>query len=212
MTDEKDDENANDGIKIILLGESGVGKTNLINIAIGNPFNENEKSTAASSFSEKKIKVKGKEYKLNIWDTIGQESYRQLTKIFYNNSKIVLFVYDITNKKSFDELNYWTKDVESQLGDKIVKGVIANKMDLFLNEQVKEEEGEEYANSLGAKFLLFSAKTENPKKIEQYLAELVEEYLTKRDDNDDNINGRITLSKKVASRENKKHKCLKCSE
>ena len=80
MTDEKDDENANDGIKIILLGESGVGKTNLINIAIGNPFNANEKSTAASSFSEKKIKVKGKEYKLNIWDTIGQELYRQLTK------------------------------------------------------------------------------------------------------------------------------------
>ena len=181
-------------------------------ICKGNPFNENEKSTAASSFSEKKIKVKGKEYKLNIWDTIGQELYRQLTKIFYNNSKIVLFVYDITSKKSFDELNYWTKDVESQLGDKIVKGVIANKMDLFLNEQVKEEEGEEYANSIGAKFLLFSAKTENPKKIEQYLAELVEEYLTKRDDNDDNINGRITLSKKVASRENKKHKCLKCSE
>jgi small GTP-binding protein len=212
MTDEKDDENANDGIKIILLGESGVGKTNLINIAIGNPFCENEKSTAASSFSEKKIKVKGKEYKLNIWDTIGQESYRQLTKIFYNNSKIVLFVYDITSKKSFDELNYWTKDVESQLGDKIVKGVIANKMDLFLDEQVKEEEGEEYANSIGAKFLAFSAKTENPKKIEQYLAELVEEYLTKRDDNDDNINGRITLSKKVASRENKKHKCLKCTE
>ena len=199
-------------IKIILLGESGVGKTNLINIAIGNPFNENEKWTADYSFSEKKIKLKGKEYKLNIWDTIGQELYRQLTKIFYNNSKIVLFVYDITSKKSFDELNYWTKDVESQLGDKIVKGVIANKMDLFLNEQVKEEEGEEYANSIGAKFLLFSAKTENPKKIEQYLAELVEEYLTKRDDNDDNINGRITLSKKVASRENKKHKCLKCSE
>ena len=212
MTDEKDDENANDGIKIILLGESGVGKTNLINIAIGNPFNENEKSTAASSFSEKKIKIKGNEYKLNIWDTIGQELYRQLTKIFYNNSKIVLFVYDITNKKSFDELNYWTKDVESQLGDKIVKGVIANKMDLFLDEQVKEEEGEEYANSIGAKFLAFSAKTENPKKIEQYLAELVEEYLTKKDDNDDNINGRITLSKKVASRENKKHKCLKCTE
>ena len=212
MTDEKDDENANDGIKIILLGESGVGKTNLINIAIGNPFCENEKSTAASSFSEKKIKIKGNEYKLNIWDTIGQELYRQLTKIFYNNSKIVLFVYDITNKKSFDELNYWTKDVESQLGDKIVKGVIANKMDLFLDEQVKEEEGEEYANSIGAKFLAFSAKTENPKKIEQYLAELVEEYLTKRDDNDDNINGRITLSKKVVSRENKKYECLKCSE
>ena len=205
-------ENASNEIKVILVGEMATGKTSLINATMGLKFQETMVSTTTNSFFSKTITINSKKYNLNLWDTIGQEKYRSLTKIFIKDSKIVLFVYDITSKKSFDELNYWTKDVESQLGDKIVKGVIANKMDLFLNEQVKEEEGEEYANSIGAKFLLFSAKTENPKKIEQYLAELVEEYLTKRDDNDDNINGRITLSKKVASRENKKHKCLKCSE
>ena len=121
-------------IKIILLGESGVGKTNLINILMGIPFNDNEKSSASNSYSEKKVTINNKLYKLNLWDTIGQEKFRQLTKIFYKDSKIVIFVFDITSKESFDELqNYWVRDVKEQIGDDgIVKGVIANKMDLFL--------------------------------------------------------------------------------
>ena len=145
-------------IKIILLGESGVGKTNLINILMGIPFNDNEKSNISNSYSEKKVKINNKCYKLNLWDTIGQEKFRQLTKIFYKDSKIVIFVFDITNKVSFEELQkYWVKDVKEQIGDEgIVKGVIANKIDLFLDEKVSSEQGEEYANSIGAKFLSIS--------------------------------------------------------
>ena len=166
-------------IKIILLGESGVGKTNLINILMGLPFNDNEKTSASSSYSEKKVTINNKLYKLNLWDTIGQETFRQLTKIFYKDSKIVIFVFDITSKPSFDELqNYWVKDVKDQIGDDgIVKGVIANKIDLFLEEKVTTEQGEEYANSIGAKFLSISAKTDGSKKFENFLMSLIEEYI-----------------------------------
>jgi small GTP-binding protein len=166
-------------IKIILLGESGVGETNLINIVMGQAFNDDEASSISNSYSEKKVTVNNKLYKLNLWDTIGQERFRQLTKIFYKDSKIIIFVFDITSQESFDELqNYWVKDVKEQIGDeRIIKGVIANKIDLFLNEKVSTEKGEEYAKSIGAKFLSISAKTEGPKKFEAFLIKLLEDYI-----------------------------------
>ena len=164
--------------KVILVGESGVGKTNLINIITGGEFNQNEKSSSTASFLNKKLTVKGNEYTINLWDTIGQESLRQMAKLFYNNSKIVIFVYDITERKSFDELKiYWIKIIEEKLGKNVIKGIVANKIDLFMKEQVTQEEGEEYAKSIGALFLLTSAKTDSPKKFEGFLTKLYEQYL-----------------------------------
>ena len=181
---QENEENEEDDIKVILLGNTGVGKTNLINITMGQGFSETEKSTATSSFSLKKITINDKTHKVALWDTIGQEQYKQLTKIFFNNAKIVIFVYDITRKITFDALSDWKKDVEEQIGKDYVKGVVGNKSDLYLNEQVKEEEGEEYANNIEANFLLFSAKKDDPKKFEDYLRGLLEKYLlTKKEGN-----------------------------
>ena len=165
-------------LKVILLGEAGVGKTNLINRAIGEDFNPFSKTTGSSSFSKMTVNIRNKNFEINLWDTIGQEQFRQLTKLFYNNSKIVIFVYDITNHKSIDELkNYWVKDIETKLGNDIIKGVVANKIDLYLEEEVKEDEGEEFAKSIDAKFLTISAKTDNPDKFKKYITELVEDFL-----------------------------------
>ena len=167
-------------IKGILLGEMAVGKTNLITIASGGEFSENYESTAACSFSIKKIVIKGNEFYIQLWDTIGQERLRTLTKLFYNNSKIVIFVYDITRKETFDEIkNYWVKNVEEKLGKDIIKGLVANKMDLFMNEQVTEDQGKELAQSIGALFISTSAKTDSPKKFEDFLTKLYEQYLKK---------------------------------
>ena len=169
-----------DIVKVILIGESGVGKTNLIKIIKGEEFEEIEPSTEAGSSSTKEILVRGNKYTIQIWDTIGQEKLRNLTKMFYNNSKIVIFVYDITERKSFEEINnYWVKDIEEKIGNDIIKGLIANKIDLFLNEKVTEDEGEEYAKSIGAQFLLTSAKAYGPGKFEEFLIHLYEEYLDK---------------------------------
>ena len=181
---QENEDNEEDDIKVILLGNTGVGKTNLINITMGQGFSETEKSTATSSFSLKKITINDKTQKVALWDTIGQEQYKQLTKIFFNNAKIVIFVYDITRKITFEALPDWKKDVEEQIGKDYVKGVVGNKSDLYLQEQVKEEEGEEYANNIEANFLLFSAKKDDPKKFEDYLRGLLEKYLlTKKEGN-----------------------------
>ena len=177
MENEDENELQFNNIKVILLGNSGVGKTSLINIVTGGKFDENENITVTASYAMKKIRCKKQDYILNIWDTTGQEKLRQLTKIFYTNSKIVIFVYDITNKESFTDLNYWVNDIKERLGDNYMKGVVANKADLFLNEVVKKEEGEEYATSINAKFLDFSAKEDHPSKFESFLVDLLVEYL-----------------------------------
>ena len=187
-----------DGIKVILLGETGVGKTNIINIATNQNFEPEEKTTIVSSFSKVILKIKKKQYQLNIWDTIGQEQFRQLIKLFYNNSKIVIFVYDITSKESFNELkNYWVKDIESKLGNNIIKGLIANKSDLFLYEQVKEEEGEEYAKSINAKFLMFSAKDDSTQKIQDFFSILLNEVIRSGKLNDIES---VSLKKRINSK------------
>ena len=192
--------------KVILLGEIMVGKTNLINILTGGKFNENETATSSSTSAMKDLLVKGDKYTIQIWDTIGQEKLRNLTKLFYNNSKIVIFVYDITRKETFEEIkNYWVKDVEEKLGKNIIKGIVANKIDLFLNEQVTQEEGEEYAESIDALFITTSAKTEGPAKFEDFLIKLYEKYLS--GNKEKNNNKSVILRKKKNLHNKKKREC-----
>ena len=196
----------NNEIKLILLGDSGTGKTNIINIVTGGKFNENEESSSIATFTNKTIKVCGIKYTLNLWDTMGQERFRQLTKLFYKNSKIVIFVYDITSKQSFDDLSYWTKDIEEYLGNDIIKGVVANKMDLNFKGKVTMEEGENYAKSIDAKFLEFSAKTESTSKFDIFLIDLISEYiLLKKGKKKPNDN--ITLTRKSFLGKKKNNNC-----
>ena len=176
----KNEESKESEIKVILLGDSGVGKTNLINIVTGKEFNENENVSIANSLSKKIIKLNENEYKINLWDTIGQEKFRQLTKLFYYNSKIVIFVYDITSRESFNSLPNWVKEVEEIIGNDIIKGLIGNKIDLFLKEEVGQAEGEKFAKSINAEFLTVSAKESPPKLFEDFLAVLVGKYISKQ--------------------------------
>ena len=164
-------------IKIILIGEPGTGKTCLINVATGNQFNENSESTLLSTYVTKKMVINDKEYALNLWDTAGQEKYRAMTKIFTKNSKIVVFVYAINNKNTFEEMkSYWIKTIKETLGDDPILGIAGNKSDLYLEEAVPEEEAREFANKLRIKFKLVSAKND-PNSFVNFLQELVEEFL-----------------------------------
>ena len=192
---------SDDSLKVILIGESGVGKTCLINVSTGQGFDTNEKATLTASYLKKSITINEISYVICLWDTVGQEKLRNLTKIFFKNSKIVIFVYDITNKKSFEALASWERDVKNLLGDNIVKGVVGNKQDLFMDEDVTEEEGANYANSINAKFRLVSAKTD-PESFNVLLEELLKEYLKKNEA----VSNIIKLSNKPKNEEEKKKK------
>ena len=100
------------------------------------------------------------------------------SKIFVKESKIVIFVYDITNKSSFESLPFWKKIVDELLSDTPVLGIVGNKMDLYIQEQIKSEEVEKYAQEIGAKLLLTSAKTDST-SFSNFLGELLQDYLNK---------------------------------
>ena len=186
MEDDGDEDNAKNFIKVILVGDAGTGKTNLIGVATGQEFNSQNLTTTTCSYLRLMMKINNKEYQVNLWDTIGQEKYRSLTKIFFKDSKIVLFVYDITNRQSFESLQTWKKTIDEILGNVPTIGVVGNKCDLYLNEQVKEEEGKKYADEIKAKFIYTSAKLD-AKNFKVFLEGLVKDYVLKYGikDNDD---------------------------
>ena len=175
--DEEEDDD--DEIKVILIGETGTGKTSLINTSIGLEFKQKLESTHSSSIIQKTITIKDKSYTINLWDTIGQEQYRALNKIFMKGAKIVIFVYDITRLETFQQLDFWFDSTKEVLGDKPILGIIGNKSDLYYQEAVNEDVAEEYAKKKGVSFSLASAKT--PKNFCDFLEELVTKYIQKNE-------------------------------
>ena len=199
-------------LKIILIGNSGVGKTNLINIIQDKEFTENEGATPSCSFLTKKMTIDNINFNIYLWDTIGQEKLKAQTKIFFKNSKIVILVYSITVKRSFIELEDWLKQVKDSLGDNIVLGVLGNKKDLFMQEEVSEEEAQKYANSIGAIWGLTSAKTERQSFV-TYLENLIKIYIKKANitteeiKQEDEKGKKVELNAKDAVDNNKKKCC-----
>ena len=192
------------GIKVILLGESFVGKTSLINISTGEKFSNTENTTFNANYRPRKFKYKEEQYIFNLWDTIGQEKYRSLTKMFFNDSQIVILVYDISVKKTFEKLNFWYEQVVESLGkNKFMLAIVGNKKDLFKEEQVKEEEGKKFAEEKNAKFILSSAKSD-PLSFNQFLDSIFGEYIENNKDLLDKQKG-IGLNNKKG----KKKKCCK---
>ena len=149
-------------LKAVLVGETGVGKTSIIKQFTNGVFNEECIPSISSQYSSKKILIKGieKEIKFDLWDTAGQEIYRSLAKIFYKDAKIIIFVYDITSKKSFEGIKkYWYKQITSNCNQEPILVLIGNKNDLYDYQEVKDEEAIKYADSIGAIFQITSAKS-----------------------------------------------------
>ena len=104
--------------KVVFIGEAGVGKTSIIQRFIKNSFSSSTTSTTGAIFIEKEMYFEdiNQKIKFELWDTAGQETYRALAKVFYNNASICIMVYDITSKKTFDELkNYWAENIKSNI-------------------------------------------------------------------------------------------------
>jgi len=175
------DEELTKGIKIILLGESGVGKTNLIRVATGEEFEQNSMTSSSGSYKEGiYTSAKKKKYLYHLWDTAGQEVYRSLNKIFIKNAKIVIFVYAIDNETSFKELHFWIDLAKNELGDEFIMGLVGNKIDLYEEQQVKEEVAIEFAKRQNIKYKATSALTE-PLGFKCFVEELLQDYIKKYD-------------------------------
>ena len=195
-------------IKVILIGSSGTGKTNIIKALVDKPFEDSSESTLTSAFVSKRINVNYKDYKLEIWDTARQEMYKSLTKIFLVNSKIVIFVYDITQKSSFEELDFWINTAKENLDNSAIYAIFANKKDLYLNEEVTEKEGSKKAEEIGAFFRETLAKTER-ENLNQYLDDLTKEYVKKYGNNEERGHREPSFVLQYDSGANKKRNCCK---
>ncbi len=145
-------------IKIVLLGETSVGKTSIISRFASNSFNPNTLSSLSAQFVSKTVEIDGKSLKLDLWDTAGQEKYRALAKIFYKDARVIIFVYDITNEKTFEEIkNYWYNETKENVEEDVIYCVVGNKNDLYEEEKVSEKEAQEYADQINAIFKSTSA-------------------------------------------------------
>ena len=183
-------------IKLIILGDSGVGKSSIIQRYYSDSFNENLQITLKANFLEKEIIINNQKINLELWDTAGQEKYRSLTQIFVKNSKIIIFAYSVTSLKSFESLNFWYDFVQKEIRQNTILGLAGNKTDLIFEnnyeEEVSEEKGKEFADKKGASFALVSAK-ESSKEIISLINELIYNYLENRESNSIDLNTTIRL-------------------
>ena len=177
--EENDKKTIEKNLKIILLGESGVGKTSIILRYFKNEFNENMKSTFGSTFITQRVLRGNIIYKINVWDTTGQEKYRSVTKLFLQGADIAILVYSIDKSDTFKKIDYWRTVIKDNCDENIILAVVGNKTDLFNNEDVDpipDEDGEKYAKGLHAIFRLVSAKIDK-KGIDSLFNDLLEEYI-----------------------------------
>ena len=161
--------------KVIVIGDSAVGKTTFISRLIDR-FEENAASTFGVSYVTKEIKIDDNLVHFDIWDTAGQEKYHSVNRLFYLESKICIIVYDITNRISFDNAcNFWYKEITNEINDSIIIGLAGNKSDLYSMEEVKEEEAINYAKEKNIIFSLTSSYDNTG--VNELFYQLAQKYL-----------------------------------
>ncbi|KAB2043156.1 hypothetical protein Goshw_006243 [Gossypium schwendimanii] len=143
--------------KIVLIGDSGVGKSNLLSRFTRNEFCLESKSTIGVEFATRTLQVEGRTVKAQIWDTAGQERYRAITSAYYRGALGALLVYDVTKPTTFENVSRWLKELRDHADSNIVIMLIGNKTDLKHLRAVSTEDGQSYAEKEGLSFIETSA-------------------------------------------------------
>ena len=146
-------------LKFIIIGDSAVGKSNILLRYTNDSFSNEFQATIGVEFGAKNLTIDGKTYRVQIWDTAGQEQFRSITRAYYKNSVCACVVYDITNKTSFENIKSWLEDCKKKCPKSIYFVLIGNKSDLENKREVTYEEGSIYAQKNGMIFFETSAKT-----------------------------------------------------
>lgn len=144
--------------KVLLIGNSGTGKSCLLIRFAEDIFSDNYISTIGVDFKIKTIEIDGKTVKMQVWDTAGQERFRTITASYYRGSNGVIIVYDVTDRESFDQVSFWMKEVDRLASPDVCRLLVGNKIDLTDKRAVTTEEGQALANQYGVAFLETSAR------------------------------------------------------
>ena len=149
-----------ESIKVVLIGEAGVGKTSIISKFTSNVFDPQCPPSLNSQFITKTLEFPeyNKSIKFDIWDTVGQEKYRSLAKIFYKDANVIIFVYDITSEPTFNAIKtFWIKETQNNADKNPLLALVGNKCDLYLNHKISNSEGQSLAKEMNSMFALTSA-------------------------------------------------------
>jgi len=151
--------------KLLLIGDSGVGKSCLLLRFADDTYTESYISTIGVDFKIRTLDLEGKTVKLQIWDTAGQERFRTITSSYYRGAHGIIVVYDVTDKESFNNVKHWMQEIDKYAADGVNKLLVGNKCDLASKKVVSYDEAKELADSLGVQFMETSAK--NAHNVEQ---------------------------------------------
>ena len=180
--------------KLILIGDSYVGKSNILLKYLKNQFNENSKTTIGVEFGTKNIIINNKRIKIQIWDTAGQERYRSITSAYYKGAKGALIVYDITRKNTFDNIDKWITDLKLNGDKNICIIILGNKSDLIDKREINKNDGIKKAEMYKTAFLETSAL--NGDNISKAFDELI--FINNKnifqDDNENEIDKGVNLN------------------
>ena len=186
--------------KILLLGDSTVGKTCFLKRYLDDTFHEAYLSTIGFDFKYKYVPLKdGKELKVQIWDTAGQERYRTIAKSYYKGAQGIILIYDVTNKKSFENIKKWVNQIKEEASSKICIVLVANKIDMEHKRKVSFEDGQNLAQSINLK--IFEASAKDNINVTEAFQELVEDIYIKYSGN---VEGGTKL---ISNNEEEKKKC-----
>ncbi len=133
-------------VKLVIIGESFVGKTNILLRFVNNCFKDDEKPTVGMDFMSRDVVLDGQKVKAQFWDTAGQEKYRAIARSYFKIADGVLLVYDVTRRKTFSKVNFWVEDIRQNCSKTVKIMLIGNKIDLVEERTVSTEEGKELAN------------------------------------------------------------------
>lgn len=143
--------------KVVIVGDSGVGKTNLVKRFITNTFNKESKATVGVEFLSKNFIINGKVFKIELWDTAGQERYKSITSAYFKGAKGAMVVYDVTNKPTFDNVDKWCSELQTKGSKTINIVLIGNKTDLKENIVITPEMGKAKSANLSMPIMETSA-------------------------------------------------------
>ena len=145
--------------KLIFLGDQNVGKSSILNRFLSDTFVEEYQATIGLDFQSKNVQIDNQDVHLLLYDTAGQEKFRSLIPMYTRDANIILLVYDITNKESFENLYVWLKDLTNININEVIICIVGNKIDLNEKREVFNEEGQKYAQEHDFIFQEVSAKT-----------------------------------------------------